>query len=115
LTAGGLCALPAVALVALPLACVAQPAAKVARIGFLRRTLREPADNEALRQSLRELGYRDGQNLAIDERHADGDATRLAALARELIRGKAHVVVVDTRATMLAVRDAMGATPTVVA
>jgi len=40
----------------------------VARIGYLRRTSREPADIEALRLGLRELGYVEGQNLVIDER-----------------------------------------------
>ena len=103
-------------LVALPFASVAQqPAARVARIGFLRHTSREPADGEALRQGLRELGYRDGRKLSIDERFADGDATRLVALARELVLTKVQVLVLDTQASLLVVRDAIGATPVVVA
>jgi putative tryptophan/tyrosine transport system substrate-binding protein len=59
---------------ALPYAAFAQPTTKVYRVGYLRRTSREPADIEALRLGLRELGYVEGQNLAIEERYANGDA-----------------------------------------
>jgi putative ABC transport system substrate-binding protein len=52
---------------ALPLAALAQQPTNVSRIGYLRRTSREPADTEALRLGLRELGYVEGQNL-IDAR-----------------------------------------------
>ena len=60
----------------------AQQTTKVARIGYVRRTSREPADIEALRLGLRELGYVKGQNLVVDERYANGDAARLPDLAR---------------------------------
>ncbi len=105
----------AVGLVALPFATVAQRSVGVARVGYLQHGSRESADIEALRQGLRELGYRDGQNLAIEERSTDGDATRLVGLARELAQRKVQVLVLDTQATLIAVRDAMGATPIVVA
>lgn len=59
---------------ALPLPVFAQPTTKVWRIGYLRRTSREPADIAALRLGLHELGYVEGQNLVIDERYANGDA-----------------------------------------
>jgi putative ABC transport system substrate-binding protein len=98
-----------------PLAILAQQVARVSRIGYLRRTSREPADIEALRRGLRELGYVDGQNLVIDERYANGVAARLPDLARELMQLKVQVVVVDGGATVRAVREVVGATPLVFA
>ncbi len=41
---------------------------------------------EALRAGLRELGYVDGQNIAIEARWADGRTERLPQLAAELVR-----------------------------
>ena len=98
---------------ALPFAALAQQTTKGWRVGYLRRTSREPADIEALRQGLRELGYVEGQNLIIDERYANGVAARLPDLARELIQLKVQVFVVDGGATVLAVREVVGATPLV--
>jgi putative ABC transport system substrate-binding protein len=96
-----------------PLAVLAQQATKVSRIGYLRRTSREPADIEALRLGLREFGYVEGQNLVIDERYANGDSSRLRDLARELMQLKVQVLVVDGGTTVRAVREVVGATPTV--
>ena len=96
-----------------PLAVLAQTPTKVWRIGYLRRTSREPADIAALRQGLRELGYVEGQNLVIDERYANGDASRLPDLARELIQLKVQVLVVDGETTVRAARNVVGVTPLV--
>ncbi|HEV2042341.1 MAG TPA: ABC transporter substrate-binding protein [Casimicrobiaceae bacterium] len=98
---------------ALPLAVLAQQTTNVSRIGYLRRTSREPADIEALRLGLRELGYVEGQNLVIDERYANGVAARLPQLARELIQLKVEVLVVDGGTTVRAVREIVGTTPLV--
>ena len=96
-----------------PLAVLAQQTTNLSRIGYLRRTSREPADIEALRLGLRELGYVEGQNLLIDERYANGVAARLPDLARELIQLKVQVLVVDGGTTVRAVRDVVGSTPLV--
>ena len=96
-----------------PLAVLAQQTTRVWRIGYLRRTSREPADIEALRLGLRELGYVEGQNLIIDERYANGVAARLPDLARELIKLKVQVLVVDGGTTVRAVREVVGVTPIV--
>ena len=96
-----------------PLAALTQQTAKVSRIGYLRRTSREPADIAAFRLGLRELGYVEGQNLVIDERYANGDATRLPDLARELMQLKVQVLVVDGGTTLRAARNVVGATPIV--
>jgi putative ABC transport system substrate-binding protein len=92
---------------------LAQQTMKISRIGYLRRASREPADIEALRLGLRELGYVEGQNLVIEERYANGVATRLPALARELMQLKVQVLVVDGGTTVRAVREIVGATPLV--
>ena len=96
-----------------PFAALAQQTPKIWRIGYLRRTSREPADLAALRLGLRELGYVEGQNLVIDERYANGDATRLPDLARELMQLKVQVLVVDGVTTVRAALGVMGATPIV--
>ena len=96
-----------------PLAVLAQQTTNLSRIGYLRRTSREPADIEALRLGLRELGYVEGQNLLIDERYANGVAARLRDLARELIQLKVQVLVVDGGTTVRAIRDVVGSTPLV--
>jgi len=98
-----------------PFAALAQQPTKIWRIGYLRRTSREPADIAALRLGLRELGYVEGQNLVIDERYADGDAARLPDLARELVQLKVQVLVVDGQTTVRAARNVAGATPIVMA
>ncbi len=96
-----------------PLAVLAQQTLKIWRIGYLRRTSREPADIAALRLGLRELGYVEGQNLVIEERYANGDDARLPDFARQLIELKVQVFVVDGGVTVRAVRELVGATPLV--
>jgi putative ABC transport system substrate-binding protein len=91
ITARALCAL----LVALCLRAEAQQPTKIPRIGFL---LAVPASTisarlEAFRQGLRELGYVEGKNIAIEWRSTEGKADRLRTLAAELVRLKVDVIV----------------------
>lgn len=76
----------------LPRAGAAQPAA---RIGFLSPfSAPVPARwHEAFRQSLRELGWIEGQNITIEYRYANGKNDRLPELAAELVRLKVDVIV----------------------
>jgi len=48
---------------------------------------------EAFRQGLRELGYVEGQNIAIDARWAEGHYDRYPALAADLVRVKSNIIV----------------------
>jgi putative tryptophan/tyrosine transport system substrate-binding protein len=68
----------------------------VKRIGYLAQITRAPLV-EAFRQGLRELGYQEGQNLAIEFRDAEGQPDRLPALAAELVQ--LHVDVIVTHPT----------------
>jgi putative ABC transport system substrate-binding protein len=95
-----------------PRAGEAQPAPRVARIGYL-SPLSEVADaaqGEAFRQGLRALGYVEGQNVAIEARYADGRFDRLSDLAADLVRLKVDVIVA---APTPAVRAATKATQTI--
>ncbi len=100
-------------LVAAPRASEAQQAGKVYRIGYLSPS--SPSDPESLaspfgerglaafRQGLRDLGYVEGQNFAIEGRWAEGKFERLPNLAAELVRLKVDVIVsVVTQATLAA-------------
>ena len=80
---------------AAPLACVAQSAGKVHRIGFLSSLASSDGrfQIEALRQGLRDLGYVEGRNVAIEARWAEGDYQRLPRLARELVYLAPDVIV----------------------
>jgi putative ABC transport system substrate-binding protein len=78
-----------------PVAAEAQEAAKIARIGYLPLNLAAGPDlHEAFRQGLRDLGYVEGRNLAIEYRDAEGKTERLPALAAELVALKVDVIVV---------------------
>ena len=80
------------ALLAAPLAADAQQAGKVWRIGVLSPGSPSPALLEAFREGLRELGYVDGQNIAMEWRFAEAKPERLAAVAAELVRLKVDVI-----------------------
>jgi putative ABC transport system substrate-binding protein len=75
----------------------AQQPKKVPRIGYLSSggdPARESSRAEGLRLALRELGYIEGQNIAIDYRHAEGKRDRAPELAAELVRLKVDIIVV---------------------
>src|SRR5262245_35750500 len=89
-----------------PLATVAQPPSKVPRIGFLMPLLTpERAHNlEAFRQRLRELGWIEGQNVALELRYAEAgtDTAQLPALAADLVRLNVDVIVTVGGTTRIA-------------
>ena len=89
-----------------PLAAEAQPPSKVPRIGFLMPLLTpERAHNlEAFRHRLRELGWIEGQNVALELRYAEAgtDTERLPALAADLVRLNVDVIVTVGGTTRIA-------------
>ena len=73
----------------------AQQPAKIPRIAYLGATslTANAARVEAFRQGLRELGYVEGKNIAIELRSAGGEQGRLPALVAELVRLKIDIIV----------------------
>ena len=85
----GLAVVIGLALLAKPLGAGSQPAGqKVPRIGYLDGASLSvnSVRIEAFRHGLRELGYVEGQSVAIEWRSADGKADHLPGLAAELVR-----------------------------
>ena len=74
----------------------AQQPKKVTRIGYLSSfdPASESNSSEAIRLALREIGYIEGQNIAIEYRYAEGKLDRFPELAAELVRLKVDIIVV---------------------
>ena len=91
----GLLVTLALGLLLSPLAAEAQPAGKVARIGYLGVSSPSSAAHlvEALQQGLRDLGYVEGQNITLEYRSAEGREDQLSVLAAELVRLKVDIIV----------------------
>ena len=68
---------------------------------------------EAFRRRLAELGYVDGKTVQIEERLADGDARRLADIAREVASSNVDVIVTPAVAATTAARQATSTIPIV--
>src|SRR4051794_18469193 len=100
-----------------PLANRAQSAARVYRIGVLDSVPaeRNAANLDALRQGLRDLGYIEGTNLAIDYRSADGRAERFAELASEMARRGVDVILARGTPAARAAKNATGTIPVIIA
>jgi len=103
-------------LLAAPLAAKAQQVGKVPRIGFLFSGASGPArEVDTFRQGLRDLGYVEGQNIAIEYRFAGGQVERLPELAAELVRLKLDVIVAPYTPPALAAKRATSTIPIVFA
>ena len=92
----------------------AQPK-KISRIGFLGGSSASAYSSvlEAFRQSLRDLGYEEGQNIAIDYRYGEGKRDRLPDLAADLVRLKVDVIVVSGALAISALKNATKTIPMV--
>jgi putative ABC transport system substrate-binding protein len=101
---------------AAPLAGEAQQADKIARIGYLSLDLATSANlREAFLQGLRDLGYVEGRNVAIEYRDAEGKPERLPALAAELVALKVDVIFAAGTPHALAAQQATRTLPIVFA
>ena len=93
----------------------AQQPTKVPRIGYLSSSdaATDSTRAEAIRLALRELGFIEGQNIAIEYRYSGGrgSSNRAAQLASELVRLKVDIIVVAGGAPVI--RAAMNATTTI--
>ena len=107
----------AVGILSLPFLAASQPAQKVFLIGHLAGGGRTPdgAPPGPLRESLRGLGYVEGQNIAYQARFADAKAERLPDLAAELIRLKIDVLVTQGGLATAAAKQATSTIPIVMA
>jgi len=103
------------AALATSLASDAQQPKKVSRIGFLLAS--SPSSTatrvEAFRRGLRELGYVEGQNIAIEWRYAEGKLDRLPDFAAELVRLKVDIIVAEGAPAAHAAKNATRAVPIV--
>jgi putative ABC transport system substrate-binding protein len=100
-----------------PLPLSAQSSSKVWRIGVLETTsmaLNAP-NFDAFRQSLRDLGYVEGQNFIIEYRSAEGRGERFAELAADLLHLNVDVIVTRGTPAVLAAKKATTTTPIVMA
>src|SRR5215470_18290951 len=96
----------------------AQQAKKVPRIGFLVTSSASDPQTvlglDALRQGLRDLGYVEGKNINIEYRYAEGRPEQLPELAKELVRLKIDILVVQNDRTARAVQKSTATIPIVI-
>jgi putative ABC transport system substrate-binding protein len=100
-------------LLATPLALEAQRAGKMPRLGFLdpmSPSIAAPY-HDAFRRRLRQLGYVEGQDIAIEYRFAEGQAERLPELAAGLVRGEVDIIIAGSAPAVHAAQRATTAIP----
>jgi putative tryptophan/tyrosine transport system substrate-binding protein len=91
---------------------------KLRVIGFLSSTPAPPAGRpttftDAFRRGIREAGYVEEQNLAIENRYAENEHVRLPSLAADLVRRRVAVIVAAGTAEALAAKAATTTIPIV--
>ena len=113
----GLAVILMVSFVLAPLAGVAQQAGKIYRIGYLQVS---PLSNWksdprylAFMQALRDLGWVERQNIAIEFRSAEGRFERLPAVASELVQLNVDLILVTYDTAALAAKQATTTIPIV--
>ena len=96
-----------------PVALHAQP--KIPRVGFMGNSTAALEANlvDSFREGLREFGYREGRNIVIEYRWADGKYERFPALVAELLAAKVDVIVTAGTPASLAVKKATTTVPLV--
>lgn len=113
---GALC-VASIAVLAMP--SLAQTGAKATEKSYRIAVLSQgnPPTNEVpgadLRQGLRDWGYVDGRNVAVDFRYGAGKADKLPELADEIVRMKVDVIVTVGESAALAAKKATTSIPIV--
>jgi ABC-type uncharacterized transport system substrate-binding protein len=85
----------------------------VRKIGILVPAPGYPERYEALKAGLREHGWIEGQNLAIEWRHAEAIYERMAALTTELVKSGAEIVITNSTPGVVQARKATTSVPIV--
>jgi putative ABC transport system substrate-binding protein len=102
-----------------PLATPARPATTVSRLGLLsagsQPAVPDRRQHAPFLRSLRELGWVEGHNLAIESRWADGRVEVLPDLADELVQLPVDLIVAFEPHASAAAKQATGAIPIVMA
>ena len=100
-----------------PLTAGAQQRARLPTIGFLGSTTPAPQSQwtAAFVQRLAELGWREGRNVEIEYRWAEGRSDSFAKLADELVRLNVDVIVTHNTPPTLAAKQATSVIPIVFA
>jgi putative ABC transport system substrate-binding protein len=98
-----------------PAAAQAQKPDKVYRVGIFSTTGRDRVWHlhKALIESLRVLGYVEGQNVVFENRFAEGKMERLPSIAAELVSLKPGVIVVGPNTSIRAIMHASSTIPIV--
>ena len=94
-----------------PCAGLAQEAQRPARIGYLAAS--QSPQEAIFRAELRRLGRVEGENLVIERRYANGDFSRLPALAKELVDLNVDLVVAQVTQASVAAKNATTKIPIV--
>lgn len=104
----------AAAVALLPLAS-AQLSSTTPRVGILMPSTAAGTANlvAALVEGLRERGYENGRNIALDYRYSEGRMDRVSELTAELVRAGADVIVSTTDPVVRAIKQHAPATPIV--
>jgi putative ABC transport system substrate-binding protein len=88
---------------------------RLPRIGFLTSSpSRFPERNDAFRKGLRELGYVEGKNIAIDWRYAEGKPDGFRSFAAELSQLKVNVLVAGSPTAAVFLKEVTSTVPVVV-
>jgi len=99
------------ALLLAPLTVQAQTTTKLWRIGILEPYAADDPINDQIRQYLRELGYSEGRNIAIEWRHGAGQTIGFPALAADLASRKLDAIVAIGEPAIRAAREATTTIP----
>jgi putative ABC transport system substrate-binding protein len=91
----------------------AQSGAQMPRIGMLTPSFTPHSGFDGFRQGLHDLGYVEGQSIALEYRFAEGKLERLPELAAELVRLKVDIILADGGAAVWAAQQVTETLPIV--
>jgi putative ABC transport system substrate-binding protein len=94
-----------------PFPALSQPSAKVWKMGFLAHG--DEIFYQPLFERLGELGYKEGRNLIVERRYAEGHAERFQELANKLVQVNVDIIIVVTTPAALAAKKATTTIPVV--